>query len=86
MALEGLAGRGGFVAEGPLGNHAAGKFAGQRVRGEKPLGGVGQRFAGAIDSTAIGRDEPIAAGEAGGGGETRYARRCDKTGGDELAA
>ena len=34
------------------------------------LGGVGQRFARPIDSTAIGRDEPIALRQIGGDSQT----------------
>ena len=49
-----------FVGERSLGNHAARKLTGERVPGEKALCGVSQRFAGTVDSAAIGRDQPIA--------------------------
>jgi len=85
-ALEGVAGRSGGVGEGRLGDHGAGEFAGQRVPGKKPLGSVGEGFAGAIEAAAIGRDESMAPGDAGSGGEARNACYRGKAGGDEASA
>ena len=63
-----------FVGERSLRNHAARKLAGQRVPSQKPLRGVGQRFAGTVESTVIGRDQSIALRQAGGHGHARHAR------------
>ena len=65
VALEGIARGRSFVGERRLRNHAARKLASQRVRRQKPLGGVRQRFAGTVDSAAIGRDQAIAPRQAG---------------------
>ncbi len=83
MALEEIVGRRGCVGEGRLRDHAARELAGQGVRGENPLGGVGQCLAGTVDSTVIGRDESITPGEAAGHGETGEARSGGNAGGDE---
>src|SRR5262249_9688455 len=47
-------------------NHAARKLASQRVSSKKPLRGVGQSFARAIDAAAVGRNEPIPIRQFGG--------------------
>jgi hypothetical protein len=55
------------------------------VGGEKALGGVGERLAGAVASTVIGRDETVTPDEAVGCGETGYACCGSKTGGEKLS-
>src|ERR1700722_2194354 len=86
MAFEFNSGRRGFVAEGHLGNHVAREFAGKRMPGKDALGGVSEGLARTVDSSAIGRDEAVAAGNARSCGEAGDAGCSDDTGGDELAA
>src|SRR6185437_6899588 len=86
VTLESLVGRSNFVAERLGGNHAAGKLARQRMASEKALGRVGEGFAGAKDSAAVGRDEAVTASQAICRGQPRYAGDGGKARGDELAS
>ena len=74
-----------LVSERNLRNHAARKLTSERVSGQKPLAGVGQRFPRPIDSTTIRGDESVALGQIGGDGQSRNACGCGKAGGHKLA-
>ncbi len=62
-----------FVCERILGNLASRKLTRQRVARQQPLCRIGQRFAGPVDASGIGRNQPIALGELRGEDEPRCA-------------
>ena len=85
QAFEGFVQGRDLVSERNLRNHAARKLTSERVSGQKPLDGVGQRFTRPIDSTTIRWDESVALGQIGGDGQSRNACGCGKAGGHKLA-
>ena len=85
QAFEGFVQGRDLVSERNLRNHAARKLTSERVSGQKPLAGVGQRFPRPIDSTTIRGDESVALGQIGGDGQSRNACGCGKAGGHKLA-
>ena len=62
VALVVWGGKRGAIDEGGGGDLVAGEFAGQGVAGQQALGGVGERFADALDAAAVGRKEAILVG------------------------
>src|SRR6478672_5334548 len=61
-----------YAAQRLLTRHS---LARERVPREQPLRGVGQRLARPVDAAVIGRDEPVAIGEALGERQARQPRR-----------
>ena len=86
MLLEEVVGRRYGVGEGRFGDHIPRKLAGQRVSGEQALGGVGERLAGAIDTSAVWWDEAVTAGDFVSCCEAGGACNGSGAGGDEFAA
>src|ERR1700733_8799634 len=85
MVFELIIGRGDIVGKRLFANHAAGKLAGQRMRGQNSLGSIGQGLAWAIDSLVIGWDEPIAFRQASSHCQTGDAGAGSKAGSNEFA-
>ncbi len=80
MALEEIVRRRGFVGERRFEIMLRGNSRASECARQKPLRGVGERFAGAVESAVIGRDQPIMLGQAGGCSQSRDARRGSKAG------
>src|SRR5690349_20615832 len=72
------------VGKRNLRDHAARELASERISAEQAVSGVGERFTGSENPSAIGWNESVSPGQFRSYGQAGDAGRCRQAGGHEL--